>query len=160
MVVDNATTCPNCNSTAFRAAPGAPQMSQQPPPGPAPGQQVTYNIYHAPHPGAGPAPPAYPPQYHGHYQQPYPPPAAQYVPTVSHKSRLVALLLLVFLGGLGVHRFYVGKVGTGILMFLCTLLAFTVILSPIIAVWLVVDFILILVGSFKDDNGLPVTNWG
>ena len=33
---------------------------------------------------------------------------------VSSKSRLVALLLCFFLGGLGVHRFYAGKIGTGI----------------------------------------------
>ena len=36
----------------------------------------------------------------------------------SPKSRLVALLLCIFLGGLGIHRFYVGKTGTGILMIL------------------------------------------
>ncbi len=36
--------------------------------------------------------------------------------TVSSKSRLVALLLCFFLGYLGVHRFYVGKIGTGIPM--------------------------------------------
>ena len=37
---------------------------------------------------------------------------------ISPKSRLVALLLCFFLGPLGVHRFYVGKIGTGILMLL------------------------------------------
>jgi len=37
---------------------------------------------------------------------------------LSPKSRLVALLLCFFLGPLGVHRFYVGKIGTGILMLL------------------------------------------
>ena len=34
---------------------------------------------------------------------------------ISAKSRLAATLLCFFLGVLGVHRFYVGKVGTGIL---------------------------------------------
>lgn len=33
----------------------------------------------------------------------------------SEKSRLVALLLCLFVGYLGIHRFYVGKTGTGIL---------------------------------------------
>ena len=33
----------------------------------------------------------------------------------SPKSRLVAFLLCFFLGELGIHRFYVGKVGTGLL---------------------------------------------
>lgn len=37
------------------------------------------------------------------------------VPGISRKSKTTALLLCIFLGGLGVHRFYVGKGGTGIL---------------------------------------------
>ena len=39
-------------------------------------------------------------------------------PTVSPKSRLVATLLCFFLGALGIHRFYVGKTGTGIVWLL------------------------------------------
>ncbi len=38
-------------------------------------------------------------------------------PDISEKW-LVSLLLCIFLGFLGAHRFYVGKVGTGILMLL------------------------------------------
>ena len=37
------------------------------------------------------------------------------VPGVSKKNKMVALLLCIFLGVLGVHRFYVGKIGTGLL---------------------------------------------
>ena len=36
----------------------------------------------------------------------------------SGKSFVATLILCILLGGLGVHRFYVGKVGTGIIMLL------------------------------------------
>lgn len=71
---------------------------------------------------------------------------------ISPKSRLVALLLCLFLGVLGVHRFYVGKIGTGIIMIL---LMFT----GIGEIWLLIDFILILLGVFKDKRGLKISNW-
>lgn len=69
---------------------------------------------------------------------------------VSRKSRLVAALLCGFLGTFGVHRFYVGKIGTGILM-LITLGGF--------GIWYVIDLILIVVGSFRDSQGLLVREW-
>ena len=60
------------------------------------------------------------------------------------KSKTTALLLCFFLGALGVHRFYVGKTGTGILQ-LVTLGGF--------AIWALIDFIMIITGAFKDKNG-------
>lgn len=69
---------------------------------------------------------------------------------VSEKSRLAAALLCWFLGVFGVHRFYVGKIGTGVLM-LVTLGG--------LGIWALIDFIMILVGSFKDKEGLPLANW-
>lgn len=63
------------------------------------------------------------------------------------KSWLVAVLLCFFLGVLGVHRFYVGKVGTGILQ-LITLGGF--------GIWVLIDFIMILVGKFTDKQGQPL----
>ncbi|MBE6442762.1 MAG: TM2 domain-containing protein [Desulfovibrio desulfuricans] len=68
----------------------------------------------------------------------------------SPKSRLAAALLCFFLGGLGIHRFYVGKVGTGVLMLL-TLGGF--------GIWALIDFIVICCGSFKDAKGLPLLIW-
>ena len=68
----------------------------------------------------------------------------------SDKSRLVALLLCFFLGYLGVHRFYVGKVGTGVLMI------FTL---GGLGIWYLIDLIMIAVGSFKDSNGRAVFVW-
>jgi TM2 domain-containing membrane protein YozV len=69
---------------------------------------------------------------------------------VSDKSRLAAALLCWFLGVLGVHRFYVGKIGTGILM-LVTLGA--------LGIWALIDLIVILVGSFRDKSGKTLQNW-
>ncbi len=69
---------------------------------------------------------------------------------VSPHSRLAALLLCLFLGGLGVHRFYVGKVGTGVAMI------FTL---GGLGIWVLIDFIMIIVGNFTDANGKYVLDW-
>jgi TM2 domain-containing membrane protein YozV len=69
---------------------------------------------------------------------------------ISPKSRLVTLLLCFFLGGFGAHRFYVGKMGTGVLMLL-TLGGF--------GIWYLVDLIMIIVGSFRDQQGRVVYRW-
>lgn len=69
---------------------------------------------------------------------------------VSPKSRLAALLLCFFLGYLGIHRFYVGKTGTGILWLLTV---------GLFGIGALVDFIMIIVGSFTDQAGLFVLNW-
>ena len=70
--------------------------------------------------------------------------------SISPKSRLVALVLCLMFGAFGFHRFYVGKVGTGLLMLL-TLGGF--------GIWVVIDTILLLVGRFKDDQGRPLFRW-
>ena len=69
---------------------------------------------------------------------------------VSPKSRLVTTLLAFFLGGLGVHRFYLGKIGTGILMIL-TLGG--------LGIWTLIDFIVAVAGAMKDKEGRPIKNW-
>lgn len=69
---------------------------------------------------------------------------------VSDKSRLVALLLCFFLGMFGAHRFYVGKIGTGVLQLL-TLGG--------IGLWMLYDLILIVLGSFRDKEDDRVFRW-
>jgi hypothetical protein len=68
----------------------------------------------------------------------------------SPKSRLAALLLCFCLGVFGAHRFYVGKIGTGILE-LVTFGGF--------GIWALIDLIIIAVGAFKDKEGRPVVVW-
>ena len=67
---------------------------------------------------------------------------------VSDKNFVATLLLCVLLGGLGVHRFYVGKIGTGILQ---------LITMGGLGIWALIDLILIAVGKFTDKDGLPVS---
>ena len=67
----------------------------------------------------------------------------------SDKNWLATLLLCLFLGGIGVHRFYVGKVGTGILQ-LITLGG--------CGIWTLIELIMIITGSFTDKKGNKITN--
>ena len=67
----------------------------------------------------------------------------------SDKNWLATLLLCLFLGGIGVHRFYVGKVGTGILQ-LITLGG--------CGIWTLIDLIMIITGSYTDKDGNKITN--
>ena len=65
------------------------------------------------------------------------------------KSKLVSLLLCWFLGWLGIHRFYTGKVWTGIL-YLCT--------GGIWGFGTLIDTLLMLFNAYKDKQGVPLKN--
>jgi TM2 domain-containing membrane protein YozV len=69
---------------------------------------------------------------------------------VSTKSRLAAILMCFFVGVIGVHRFYVGKIGTGIAMILT---------FGGLGIWVLVDLIMIAAGSFTDIDGKYVLDW-
>jgi hypothetical protein len=73
-------------------------------------------------------------------------------PNVSPSKRLIALILSggMFMGLNGLHRFYVGKIGTGILWF-CT--------AGLFGIGQIIDIILILTGNFKDKSRRRLVIW-
>ena len=62
----------------------------------------------------------------------------------SEKNWMVTLLLCFFLGYLGAHRFYAGKMGTGILM---------LVTCGGGGIWTLIDFVMILMKKFTDKDG-------
>ena len=68
----------------------------------------------------------------------------------SEFTRAVALPIGLLLGVFGAHRFYVGRVGSGVAM-LCTLGG--------MGIWWLYDMILIVAGEFKDVEGRRVVRW-
>lgn len=69
---------------------------------------------------------------------------------MSEKRILPTFLLCLFLGIFGAHRFYVRKYGTAVLQILT---------FGGLGIWVLIDFILIIIGSFRDKSGVKVTEW-
>ena len=69
---------------------------------------------------------------------------------MSDKKILIVFLLCFFIGSLGIHRFYVGKTGTGIAMI------FTL---GGCGIWALIDLIMIVTGNFTDSEGKKITQW-
>ena len=69
----------------------------------------------------------------------------------SSKSKLVAGLLALFVGGIGVHNFYLGYMGRGIAQLLLSWTGIT-------SIWALVEAIMIFTGSMTDANGNPLGN--
>ena len=76
--------------------------------------------------------------------------AKQIAGVFSKRDWLVTLLLSIFLGALGVDRFYLGKVGTGILKLLVNLVTF----FTLGLIWVLIDIILIATKKMTDKEGL------
>lgn len=76
-----------------------------------------------------------------------PSPAYPFVPQSAPKDWLVTLILALFFGGFGVHRFYTGKVGTGILM---------LVTAGGCGIWWLIDVIMIAAGTFTDKQHQPL----
>ena len=75
--------------------------------------------------------------------------SAKQIPGVySKREWLIALLLSIFVGVFGIDRFYLGKVGTGILKLL-TFGGFTI--------WAIIDIILIALKRLDDKSGMPLS---
>lgn len=68
----------------------------------------------------------------------------------SNKSRLITLLLCLFLGEFGIHRIYVGKIGTGLIWL------FT---AGFFGIGWIIDIVMILLGTFSDKEGNYVIKW-
>ena len=107
-------------------------------------------------------PPYYQPQAQPRYEQPsynQPPiyaqqtyyQAAQQQPGYGYaqKSKIVAGLLGLFLGGLGVHNFYLGYTGKAVAQLLLTLIGWIILIGPIISgIWALIESVLILCSSY------------
>jgi Predicted membrane protein len=141
--------CPKCgteaNESKFCPECGAPTQEQLPGQPPIQSEQPQYQPPQS-------APPQFPQQ--PQYQQPTIVINNTNTNTVggfgngeSAKSKMVTLILCIFFGVIGIHRFYVGKVGSGVLY------AFT---GGVCGVGVILDFIKILTGTFSDGAGLPI----
>jgi TM2 domain-containing membrane protein YozV len=69
---------------------------------------------------------------------------------MSPKKRLLAAILSFFFGVFGAHRFYAGKIVTGIIQLLTI---------GGLGIWCFIDFLIIMFGEFTDKDGLKIREW-
>jgi class 3 adenylate cyclase len=70
--------------------------------------------------------------------------------SISARKRLIAAILAFFFGVFGAHRFYAGKIGTGLTQ------VFTI---GGLGIWCFIDFLIILFGEFTDIEGKKIREW-
>ena len=86
---------------------------------------------------------------------------------ISPKSRLATVLLSLFLGIFGTHRFYLGKIRTAIVMLILSVLylvtirfwGIMVISLAVVGLWALIDFIFAISGIMKDKEGKLIEKW-
>ena len=80
-------------------------------------------------------------------------------PAANAKSKLVAGLLGIFLGGLGIHNFYLGYAKKAVTQLLICLLGSCIVVGPVAAeIWGLVEGIMILCGKITvDGQGMPLS---
>ncbi len=69
---------------------------------------------------------------------------------MSDKKILPTFLLCFLFGVFGAHRFFAGKIGTGILQ---------LITIGGLGIWMMIDLIIIITGSFTDKEGKKISEW-
>lgn len=80
----------------------------------------------------------------------------------STKSKLAALLLCFFLGGLGLHRFYIGRKQSGLVMLALTIVGAILtlfgigIINGLVSLWALVDFVRLCIGHLTDAEDKPL----
>jgi len=86
---------------------------------------------------------------------------------ISPKSRLAVTLLAFFLGTFGAHRFYLGKIGTAIVMLALCIVGWAtswifgiglLLLIPV-GIWALIDFIFAVSGHMRDTEGRLIQKW-
>ena len=86
---------------------------------------------------------------------------------ISSRSRLATVLLTIFLGIFGAHRFYIGKTRTAIVMLTLSILylitvrfwGIAIISLAVVALWTFIDFIFAVAGIMRDREGKLIKGW-
>ena len=128
--------CPNCGQEVEDGVAFCPKCGAAVNANPAGG-----NSNPNPNPNVNAPVPAYNPNY------------GQEPPRKSTRSKLVAGLLGIFLGGIGVHNFYLGKTSRGIAQIIVS-----VVTCGIGSIWGFIEGIMCLCGSVTDVDGLPLSD--
>ena len=141
----DAAVCPRCRTVQPDAPPGTTPDALR-----APGGRASGSRRFATAPAASGGLRAAPPGARGLYA-PEAGAVAGYDPDAPSERRLlIAFLLCFFCPLLGVHRFYLKKPGTGVLMLLT---------AGGMGIWWLIDLVTLLFGAFRDGDGRKVSEW-